>query len=142
MVVIWLILSALLVIVEMISVGLTTIWFAIGALAAALATAFGANISIQLVVFAVVSILLLKFTAPIARKHFMKKPEKTNVEALVGEVGIVTEPIDSLKSEGTVFMNGLEWTARSDDGSKIEKDCRVEVTAISGVKLIVKRLSD
>ncbi|MDE5873728.1 MAG: NfeD family protein, partial [Lachnospiraceae bacterium] len=96
-------------------------------------------ISVQLIVFAVISVVFLIFTAPVARKHFMGQPEKTNVESLVGMIGVVTDAIDNLKSEGTVSLNGLEWSARSENGENIEKDCRVSVVSISGVKLIVKR---
>lgn len=139
MIVVWLVVSAALIVAEIISLGLTTIWFAIGALAAALAAFLGAGISIQLIVFAVLSLVFLIFTAPVARKHFMRQPEKTNVESLVGMIGVVTDAIDNLKSEGTVSLNGQEWSARSESGENIEKDCRVSVVSISGVKLIVKR---
>ena len=139
MIAVWLVVSAALIIAEIISLGLTTIWFAIGALAAALAAFLGAGISVQLIAFAVISVVFLIFTAPVARKHFMGQPEKTNVESLVGMIGVVTDTIDNLKSEGTVSLNGLEWSARSENGENIEKDCRVSVVSISGVKLIVKR---
>lgn len=139
MIVVWLVVSAALIVAEIVSLGLTTIWFAIGALAAALAAFLGAGISIQLIVFAVLSLVFLVFTAPVARKHFMRQPEKTNVESLVGMIGVVTDAIDNLKSEGTVSLNGQEWSARSESGENIEKDCRVSVVSISGVKLIVKR---
>ena len=139
MIVVWLVVSAALIVAEIISLGLTTIWFAIGALAAALAAFLGAGISIQLIVFAVLSLVFLIFTAPVARKHFMRQPEKTNVESLVGMIGVVTDAIDNLKSEGTVSLNGQEWSARSESGANIVKDCRVSVVSISGVKLIVKR---
>lgn len=139
MIVVWLVVSAALIVAEIISLGLTTIWFAIGALAAALVAFLGAGISIQLIVFAVLSLVFLIFTAPVARKHFMRQPEKTNVESLVGMIGVVTDAIDNLKSEGTVSLNGQEWSARSESGENIEKDCRVSVVSISGVKLIVKR---
>lgn len=139
MIVVWLVVSAALVVAEIISLGLTTIWFAIGALAAALVAYLGAGISVQLIVFAVISVVFLVFTAPVARKHFMGQLEKTNIEGLVGMIGVVTDTIDNLKSEGTVSLNGLEWSARSENGESIEKDCRVSVVSISGVKLIVKR---
>lgn len=139
MIAVWLVVSAALIVAEIISLGLTTIWFAIGALAAAFAAFLGAGISVQLSAFAVISVVFLVFTAPVARKHFMGQPEKTNIEGLVGMIGVVTDTIDNLKSEGTVSLNGLEWSARSENGESIEKDCRVSVVSISGVKLIVKR---
>lgn len=136
----WLIVSAVLVVAEIISLGLTTIWFAVGALAAALASFLGANVVVQLIVFAVISLILLIFTAPIARKHLIKEPEKTNVDSLIGKTGIVGSTIDNIKAEGMVILNGQEWSARSDDDQIIEKDAKVEIVSISGVKLIVKKL--
>ncbi len=135
--VIWLIATAVLVVMEMISLGLTTIWFAGGALVAALTAYLGLHWLAQIFVFAIVSLLLLFFTRPIAVKHLMKEPEKTNVEGLIGQVGYVTKTINNLKSEGEVKLNGMEWTARSKDDEIIEKDEEVVVDSISGVKLIV-----
>lgn len=137
--VIWLIATAVLVVMEMISLGLTTIWFAGGALVAALTAYLGLHWLVQILVFAVVSLLLLFFTRPLAVKHLMKEPEKTNVEGLIGKVGYVTKPINNLKSEGEVKLNGMEWTARSKDDEIIEKDEEVIVESISGVKLIVTK---
>ncbi|MCM1272611.1 MAG: NfeD family protein [Clostridium sp.] len=140
MVTIWLILSAVLVVMEIISLGLTTVWFAIGALVAALAAFFHASFGIQLIIFAVVSLVLLVLMGPLARKHLIKEPEKTNVEGLVGKVGIVKSTIDNLKAEGVVMLNGTEWTARSENDAVIEAESQVEVCSISGVKLIVKKV--
>lgn len=135
--VIWLIATAVLVVMEMISLGLTTIWFAGGALVAALTAYLGLHWMAQILVFAIVSLLLLFFTRPLAVKHLMKEPEKTNVEGLIGKTGYVTKTINNLKAEGEVKLNGMEWTARSKDDSVIEKDEEVIVDSISGVKLIV-----
>ncbi len=137
--VIWLIVAAMLIIVEIGTMGLTTIWFAGGAILAAAAAAFGAKWIVQALIFAVVSLLLLVLTRPIAQKHLMKSQEKTNVESLVGKTAIVTSDIDNLKEEGTVKVNGLEWTARSADDTVIEKGSEVVITSISGVKLIVEK---
>ncbi len=140
MVTIWLIFSAVLVVAEIISLGLTTVWFAIGALAAALAAFLNVKFSIQLIIFAVVSLVLLVLMGPLARKHLMKEPEKTNVEGLIGKIGVVKSTIDNLKAEGVVMLNGTEWSARSENDEIIEADCQVEVCSISGVKLIVKKV--
>lgn len=136
--VLWLILAAILVVAEMVSLGLTTIWFAGGALVAAVACYFGANWLVQFVVFAVVSLLLLIFTRPVAQKHLMKDPEKTNIDSLIGQSGIVTVAIDNLTAAGTVKLNGLEWSARTVDDTKIDEGATVRVVKISGVKLIVE----
>lgn len=139
MLAVWLVISAVLIVAEMISMGLTTVWFAIGALAAALAEYLGAGYGIQLIVFASVSLVLLFTTAPLARKHLIKNPEKTNVEGLIGQCGMVVTTIDNDKSQGVVSLNGMEWTARSQNDETIEKGSKVSVVSISGVKVIVKK---
>ena len=137
--IIWLIAAAVLIIMEIISLGLTTIWFAGGALVAALMAYLGLHWIIQVLIFAVVSLLLLLFTRPLAVKHLMKEPEKTNVEGLIGKTGYVTKTINNLKAEGEVKLNGMEWTARSKDDEVIEENEEVIVEEISGVKLVVSK---
>lgn len=137
--IIWLIAAAALIVMEIVSLGLTTIWFAGGALVAALMAYLGLHWIIQVLIFAVVSLLLLLFTRPLAVKHLMKEPEKTNVEGLIGKTGYVTKTINNLKAEGEVKLNGMEWTARSKDDEVIEENEEVIVEEISGVKLVVSK---
>ncbi len=138
-VIIWLVIAAILIVSEIVSLGLTTIWFAGGAIVAAVLAHFGAHWIVQILVFAVVSFVLLVLTRPIAQKHLMKDMEKTNIDGLIGTIGLVTETIDNTKSEGVVVLDGKEWTARSINGDVIEKDCKVKVDSISGVKLMVTK---
>lgn len=139
---VWLALLVVLVIIEIITLGLTTIWFAGGALAAFIACLLGAGIPVQIVLFFVVSVLLLAGTRPFAVKFFNRDRIKTNAESLVGDTGIVTEDIDNLNAAGTVKLHGQEWTARSVDNARIFKDKIVVVQEIQGVKLIVKEKKD
>ena len=113
--IIWLALTAVLLIIEIATLGLTTIWFAAGALFAFLAALIGLNMGIQIGVFVVVSVVLLFFTRPLAVKYLNSKTIKTNTEALVGKTARVIVDINNLKSQGQVVINGLEWTARSSD---------------------------
>lgn len=138
-VIIWLVIAAILIVSEIVSLGLTTIWFAGGAIVAAILAHFGAHWIVQILVFAVVSLVLLVLTRPIAQKHLMKDVEKTNVDGLIGTVGMVIETIDNAKSEGAVFLDGKEWTARAVNGEVIQKDSKVKVESISGVKLMVSK---
>ncbi len=138
-VIIWLVIAAILIVSEIVSLGLTTIWFAGGAIVAAVLAHFGAHWLIQILVFAVVSSVLLVLTRPIAQKHLMKDMEKTNIDGLLGAEGLVTETIDNNKAEGVVFLEGKEWTARSVNGDVIDKDSKVKVESISGVKLMVTK---
>ena len=113
--IIWLALTAVLLIIEIATLGLTTIWFAAGALFAFFAALLGMNQGIQIGVFVVVSVVLLFFTRPLAVKYLNTKTIKTNTEALVGKTARVIVDINNLKSQGQVVINGLEWTARSSD---------------------------
>lgn len=137
--IIWLSIASILVIIEIATLGLTTIWFAGGALVAALATHLGANWLVQIIVFAVVSLVLLVFTRPIAQKHLFKNNEKTNVDSLVGASANVIEAINNKKQEGRIMLNGLEWSARSKDDELIEEGTEVFVESIQGVKAIVSK---
>lgn len=135
----WLIVIILSIGVEVASLGLTSIWFAGGALVALVAAVFNVPLVVQILLFFVVSLVLLFFTRPIAVKYFNKDRVKTNVESLVGKQAIVTSEIDNLQGIGQVVVNGQEWSARStSEGIKLPVGCVVNIMAISGVKLIVE----
>lgn len=137
--IIWLALTAVLLIIEIVTQGLTTIWFAAGALFAFFAALLGMNQGIQIGVFVVVSVVLLFFTRPLAVKYLNTKTIKTNTEALVGKTARVIVDINNLKSQGQVVINGLEWTARSSDDTVVFKiGDAVTIVGIEGVKLIVE----
>lgn len=139
----WLVLFVALLIIEIITMGLTTIWFAGGALAAFLAGFIGFGLAVQVIVFLAVSIILLVLTRPIAVKYFNQERQKTNAERLIGEKALVLEDIDTLKAVGKVEICGQEWSAKTDEpDGKIEKDTIVEVEGIQGVKLIVSKKED
>ncbi len=133
--IIWLAALVILLLAEALTLGLTTIWFAGGALIAALV---GANVWVQLGIFLAVSLLLLIFTRPAALRYMNKSTLKTNVDSLTGEVGVVSERIDNLEATGKVKLNDVLWTARSEDGTVIEEGAIVEISRVEGVKLIVK----
>lgn len=135
--IIWLVLLIVLVVVEIATMGLTTIWFAGGALVALLANLLGLHEAIQVVLFFVVSVLLLAVTRPIAIRHLNQGRVKTNAESLIGRTGFVLEEIDNMRAMGCVSIDGQEWTARSEDDSLIPKNKVVMIKAIQGVKLIV-----
>ena len=136
----WLGAFGVLLLIEILTLGLTTIWFAVGALAAFLLTLVNASLAIQIVVFIIVSMVMLIFTRPIMTKYLNKKTTKTNAESLVGRSARVLIPINNLKSEGQVMVNGMEWTARSTkDEVTFQKDEMVHIVGISGVKLIVEK---
>ena len=134
---VWLIITVILIVAEIITLGLTSIWFAGGALIAGLISLTGVHWLVQILVFAVVSTILFVFTRPIATKHFMKNIEKTNEDSLIGKEGVVKQDIDNIEAKGVVKLNGMDWTARSVDGTKIPEGDKVLVDSIDGVKLMV-----
>lgn len=136
--IIWLVILAVLLVAEIATLGLTTIWFAGGALAAFLVSLAHGPLWLQIVLFFIVSVVLLVFTRPIAMKYMNQKVEKTNVDSIPGEKAVVISAIDNLKSEGQVMVNGMEWTARSKNGSIIGEGKVVKVVEVQGVKLIVE----
>lgn len=139
MTVIWLAVLVVLVVVELLTMGLTTIWFAGGALAATLVSVFGAPVVLQVVIFLVVSGVLLYFTRPIAVKYFNKDRVRTNAESLVGRQAIVISEVDNLQGTGQVSIGGMEWSARTkEDGVRLPVGTVATVMAINGVKLIVE----
>jgi membrane protein implicated in regulation of membrane protease activity len=125
--------------IEAVTLGLTTIWFAGGALAAFLLSLAGADLLVQLVCFCVVSVILLIFTRPVAVRYLNRDRVQTNASSLIGTAAVVTEEIDNLAGTGQVQVQGQEWTARStSDELVISSGTHVVIREIRGVRLIVK----
>ena len=137
---IWLVLLVVFLVIEMLTMGLATIWCAAGAVAALICALLGLHPGVQIAAFAVVSGVLLMFTRPIAVKFFNRNRVRTNVESMIGKQGIVLTEIDNLAGTGQVQVDGMEWMSRNyiDDGL-IEPGEVVIVRAVSGVKLMVER---
>lgn len=136
----WLVMFVIFLVAEILTLGLTTIWFAGGAIVAFVLALLDVGLPIQIVVFLVVSIVLLIITRPIALRFFNQNREKTNVDSLIGQKAVVLERIDSLHGGGRVEMNGMEWSAKTEDiNVVIEQGEVVVVQSIQGVKLIVKK---
>ena len=139
MTVIWLVILVALVVIELLTMGLTTIWFAGGALVATVASLFGTPLAVQVILFLAASGLLLYFTRPLAVKYFNKDRVRTNAESLVGRQAIVISEIDNLQGIGQVNVGGMEWSARTRvDGVKLPVGTVTTILAINGVKLIVE----
>ena len=135
----WLSIFVVLLIIEICTMGLTTIWFAGGALVAFVMGIIGFGTTVQVIVFLIVSVLLLVMTRPIALKYFNKERQKTNAESLIGRQALVLEDVDTLHARGLVEVNGQEWSAKTDDPEGfIKKNVVVVIDGIQGVKLIVR----
>lgn len=127
------------VVVELATVGLTSIWFALGALCALLSALLGAPVWLQIVWFAIISVAALFATRPLVRKYINGKTEATNADRVIGRSAVVKERIDDLAATGAVLADGKMWSARSADGKPIEAGTRVTVREIRGVRLIVEQ---
>lgn len=136
MLTVWFIIFLLLLLIEIFTVNLVTIWFAIGALASLTSTYFTDNVIIQIVVFVVVSILMLIILKPLTKRFKTKHVIATNLDRVIGMEAIVTEEISKNKV-GEVRVDGKKWSAVSNE--TIPKDAIVIVQKIEGVKLIVKK---
>ena len=132
----WLILLAIFLVIEIITLGLTTIWLAGGALVGFLA-------AVLHVPLPVVSIVLIVFTRPVAERYFNNSREQTNVGGIIGREGKVIVTIDNFNQTGAVLIDGIEWTARSDEEDVvIETGERIVVTRVEGVRVFVKVKGD
>ena len=139
----WMALVIIFLVVELVTVGLTTIWLAGGALVAFILAAVGAGFWLQLIAFFAVSFVLICFTRPFAVKYLNPRRTRTNSEELIGEVVKVIGRIDNRAAEGKALVKGLEWSARAvSDDMIIEKDTLVKVVRIEGVKLIVEPVEE
>lgn len=138
----WLIIAVVFAVIEGITLGLTTIWFAGGAVAAALISLVTDNLLIQFLAFILVSIVLLVVTRPLAVRQLNRKTVKTNLDAVIGTIGIAQSPIRELEP-GTVRADGKEWTAvLAENAGEIREGERVKIHALSGVKLVVSGIGD
>ena len=137
--VIWLVLLVVFAVVEAVTVGLASIWFAAGALAALLSTFFTDNIWIQIFLFVLVSAVTLIALRPLAKKYVNPKEVHTNADRVIGREAVVTEDIDNLTAVGAVKIFGVLWTARSADDDPIPAGSTVTVKEIDGVKLVVAK---
>ena len=137
MIVIWLAVALVMLVIEALTVGLATIWFAAGALVALLAALLDFSIAVQIVLFLAVSICLLVFTRKIFVEKLKAGSEKTNVDALVGEKGVVISPIHPYEV-GQVKVGGQVWSAVGKNPDEtFAVDQLVKIKAIEGVKLVV-----
>jgi membrane protein implicated in regulation of membrane protease activity len=135
----WVILIILFAAIESITLGLTSLWFAFGALVGLIASLFNLNIYIQIAAFIAVSAVMLVYTRPIAREYLKIGKVKTNTEGLIGEEGIVVQDIERFKT-GQIKVRGQIWTAKEIEGHEVNVGSFVEVLEIEGVKLIVRKI--
>ena len=136
----WVAILAVLIIVEICTLALTTIWFAGGAFAALIASLITDNLALECGLFVAVSAVLLLILRPSVVRRFNRRRAKTNVEAVAGKVVRVIEPVDNIANRGRVAVDGMEWTARSsEDGTTFDVGENAVVVRVEGVKMIIEK---
>ena len=139
--ILWLVLLVVFSAGEAVTVGLTSIWFAAGALVALVAALLGWPLWLQLTLFLTVSLLCLLAVRPLARRHLNSRVERTNADRVIGAEAQVTQDIDNIHGKGTVIIRGMTWSARSEDGGPISAGAMVRVLRIDGVKVFVEPIA-
>ena len=135
---VWLLLLVILVAGEAITVGLTFIWFAVGAMGGLLTAVLGGEIWLQVVVFLLLSAVTLILVRPAAAKLLTPGISPTNADRVLSQIALVTEEINNIAETGQVKLFGQVWTARSENGDVIPVQSRVRILRIEGVKVFVK----
>ena len=123
---------------EAVTVGLVSVWFAVGALAGLFATALGAGLWLQITVFLGVSALALTLFKSLSSKFLKPKVSATNADRVIGAAALVTETIDHTQAQGQVKVKGQIGSARSAQDIVIPAGRDVKVLRIEGVKVIVE----
>ena len=136
-VIVWLVLLVVFLIVEASTVTVVSLWFAAGALAALLASLLGAAPWLQILLFLAVSAGLLIALRPLVRRFIHPKLTATNVDSVIGTMGVVTASVDNVSAVGQVKLGAMEWSARSTSGAPIPQGTLVKVDRIEGVKVFV-----
>ncbi len=140
---VWLAAMIVLIIIEIVTVGLTTIWFAIGALFAIIVSMLDGGIILQMTVFLLVSLGMLIFTRSLAIRYINNTRTRTNYEGIIGKVVRITQEVDNIAGQGSAVVNGQEWTVRAaEDKSKIPMGSLAKVVDIKGVRLIVEKYEE
>ena len=134
----WLIAAGIFFVIEIFTAGFLVFWLGIAALIAMIVSFFIPNLTIQMIVFIIFSIILLLATKPLIKKFMNVKETKTNAFSIIGKKALVIKNIDSINKSGQIKVNGEVWSAIGKNDDTIEKGTEVEVVSINGVKAVVK----
>ena len=140
---IWLGVVVVSLIIEFLSVSMTSLWFAFGGLISLILSAIGVDVVWQVCVFSVVSLACLLSLRKVALKFLYKNKElKTNTDAFVGKHYILLSEINE-NQLGTIKIDGVFWSCKGEDDTKtILAGEKVEIVKISGNKLVVKEIEN
>ena len=135
--ILWLGLIVIFLLAEAVTVTMISLWFAAGALAAMVISLLRGGFWLQVTAFLVISCAMLALLRPLARKFLTPKYSRTNIDSVIGSIGIVTAAIDNVAATGQVKLGAMVWTARSTSGDPIAEGTQVRVDRIEGVKVFV-----
>lgn len=136
----WLIALIVLLVGEAITIGLTFVWFAVGALGALIVSVLGGALWLQVVIFLALSGVTLALARPVFARFLKTSHAATNADRVIGQIAVVTEQIDNLSGTGQVNVAGQIWSARSAHDVVIPRETEVRVLKISGVKVLVEAI--
>ena len=139
--VIWLVIAVIMLIIEIATTGLATLWFAVGAVVAMSMDLCGEPLSAQIIVMALVSIvcfiLCMIWVKPKLETLRKKNVQRTNADRLIGREGIVIVPLNATEGKGLVKVDGQVWSAKA--GEDFAEGTKITVKSIEGVKLVIER---
>lgn len=139
--ILWFLLAIVFAIIEMTNASFFIIWFGVGALGGMVTSFLTASITYQFLVFIIISVLLLLSTRKVTSKLTESSITPTNVDAVIGKIGIVVETIQILDEPGIIKVDGETWSAISADQRSIEKGEKAKVLEVRGVRLIVEKIN-
>lgn len=134
---VWVAVTIICVVIESLTLSLTTIWFGISAFIMVFLAFTPLPFFAQLLIFVAIAMLLLIFTRPVVKKKLNQKKIATNYERIIGQIGVVTKKITALE-KGSIKINGMEWTAAVKGDVTLEEGSKCIIEEIAGVTAYVK----
>lgn len=135
----WIVACVCFTLLEAFTQQFVSIWFLFGGIVAMIGAYFGMNLEMQCILFVIISLMTLIAFRPIIKKFFKGEVVKTNMDANVGQMAIVTKDFDEITLEGRILVNDMDWAAKSLDGVVHVKGEKVIVERIEGVKCLVRK---
>ncbi len=141
---IWITIGLVLWIVEIFTPGFVVGIFGTACLIVAPFAVMGFIFKVQLLVFGIAIAIMFLGVRPFILKHFYRATTmiSTNVDALVGKTGHVTETIDYAPGTGRVKIGGEIWRAITSDGSRVDVGVKIAVCSVEGCKVVVEIASN
>ena len=136
----WLVLGLVLLAAELASAGgFYIIFVGVGALIVGVLAALGAAgpVWVQMLLFAVFSVAALSFFRSPLLKALQLNPQRPQVDALVGEIGVVAEDL-APGAVGRIELRGTAWSARNAASLLLPRGVRCRVVSVDGLTLLVE----